>query len=143
MTTPYSTTKQISIKASPSRVWEALISPEILRQYMFGTEVLSTWQKGSPVVYKGQWDGQPFEDKGIILENLPERLLKIDYFSVSSGLEDLPNNHSMITYKLTLHEDDSTTLAVTQNNHPTQTAADVAGENWEMTLFQIKTILEK
>ncbi len=143
MTTPYSITKQITIKTPPSLIWKALTSPEIVRLYMFGTEVESTWQKGSPVIYKGQWDGQPFEDKGIILEISPEKLLKVDYFSASSGLEDLPENHNMLTYKLVAEEDSQTTLVVTQDNYTSQTAADYAGEGWEMTLFQIKALVEK
>ncbi len=143
MTTSYSITKQITIKASPSQVWEALISPEIIRQYMFGTEVESTWQKGGSVIYKGQWDGHPFEDRGEILEISPEKFLKVDYFSASSGLEDLPANHNIITYELASKEDRYSTLVITQENNPSQSAADQVGENWEMTLFQIKTILEK
>lgn len=143
MTTPYTITKKITIKASPARVWEALTLPEIIEQYMFGTQVDATWQKGSTVIYRGQWEGQPFEDKGTVLQVVPARLLQVDYFSAVSGLEDLPENRSLITYQLTQQIDASTTLAVTHTNHLTQTAADVAGENWEMTLFQIKTLLEK
>lgn len=143
MTTPYSITKQITIKALPSQVWEALTSPEIIKQYMFGTEVESTWQKGSSIIYKGQWDGQPFEDIGLILGISPEKFLKVDYFSASSGLEDQPENHNVITYELVSKEDGHSTLVITQDNNPSQSAADHVGENWEMTLFQIKTILEK
>lgn len=142
MTTPFTTTKRIQINASTAKVWEALASPKIIKQYMFGTEVVSTWQKGDTVIYKGQWDGHPFEDKGTILEIQPEKVLQIAYFSASSGLEDSPETHSLITYVLAPHADGTTTLSVTQDNNPSQSAADFAGENWEMTLAQIKYLME-
>ena len=143
MTTSFSITKQITINASTGRVWEALTTPEIVKQYMFGTEVVSTWQKGGPLVYKGQWDGQPFEDRGTILEIMPQKLLKATYFSAASGLEDKPENHNLVTYEIIPEEGGLTVLSITQDNNPSQSAADYAGENWEMTLNQIKYLLEK
>ena len=139
----YSTQKHITINAPTYRVWEALASPKIIKQYMFGTEVVSTWHKGDSVIYKGQWDGQPFEDKGTILEISPEKILKFSFFSTSSGLEDRPENRSLITYEIIPEVDGRTTLSITQENNPSQSAADFAGENWEMTLHQIKHLLER
>ena len=76
MINTFSTTKRVTIGSSPTRVWEALTRPDIVKQYMFGTEVVSNWQKGGSLIYKGHWDGQPFEDKGTILEIEPGKLLK-------------------------------------------------------------------
>jgi uncharacterized protein YndB with AHSA1/START domain len=134
--------KHIKISAPTDKVWEALASPKIIKQYMFGAEVVSTWHKGDSVIYKGEWDGQPFEDKGTILEILPEKILQLSFFSASSGLEDCPENRSLITYEIVPEDDGHTTLSITQENNPSQSAADFAGENWEMTLNQIKFILE-
>lgn len=142
MITSFSATRRITIIASAARVWAALTTPEIIKQYMLGTEVVSNWQKGSPLVYKGQWDGQPFEDKGVVLEIAPEKLLKTSFYSALSGLADRPENFSTITYELNAEADGRTTLTVTQDNQPTQAAADQAGGNWEMTLGQIKQLLE-
>lgn len=110
---------------------------------MFGTQVVSTWKKGDTVIYKGQWDGQPFEDRGTILVVEPSKTLQFSFFSASSGLEDRPENYSLITYEIKLKDDSSTTLLVTQDNNPTQEAADLAAASWEMTLKQIKGILEQ
>ncbi len=138
----FSTQKHITISAPTDMVWEALASPKIIKQYMFGTEVVSTWHKGDSVIYKGEWDGQPFEDRGTILDILPGKILKLSFFSASSGLEDCPENHSLITYEIIPETDGRTTLSITQENNPSQSAADFAGENWEMTLNQIKHLLE-
>ena len=142
MNKSFSTQKHITISAPTYKVWEALASPKIIKQYMFGTEVVSTWHKGDSVIYKGQWDGQPFEDKGTILEISPGKVLKLSFFSASSGLEDCPENRSLITYEIIPEIDGRTTLSITQENNPSQSAADFAGENGEMTLNQIKHLLE-
>jgi len=134
--------KHISISASTDKVWEALASPQIIKQYMFGAEVISTWQKGDTVIYRGQWDGHPFEDKGTILEIDPGKILQLSFFSASSGMEDRPENYNLITYEIIPEADGHTTLSITQENNPSQSAADFARENWEMTLNQIKHLLE-
>ena len=40
----------ITIDAPVERVWDALVNPGIIKQYMFGTEVFSDWEEGSPIV---------------------------------------------------------------------------------------------
>ena len=48
----------ITINAPVERVWDALVNPGIIKQYMFGTEVVSDWEEGSPIVWKGEWQGK-------------------------------------------------------------------------------------
>jgi hypothetical protein len=43
------------INVRVSRVWDALIDPDVLKQYLFGTNVISNWKEGSPIVRKGEW----------------------------------------------------------------------------------------
>lgn len=135
-------TKSIIINTSPDKVWEALTKPELVKQYMFGAEVVSDWQKGSSLTYKGMWEGKPYEDKGTILEIEPQKLLKATYFSALSGLEDKPENYNTVAYELST-EAESTKLTVTQDNNPSQEAADKAAENWGMTLSAVRELLEK
>jgi len=45
----------ITIKVQVSKVWEALVNPDLVKQYMFGTTVVSDWNEGSPIVWKGEW----------------------------------------------------------------------------------------
>lgn len=56
-----------TINAPASKVWEALIDPDLIKQYLYGTEVTSDWKVGSPITYKGEWQGKAYEDKGQIL----------------------------------------------------------------------------
>ena len=57
----------ITVDAPLAKVWDAFVNPNIIRQYMFGTNAVSDWKEGSPIVWKGEWQGKRSEDKGIIL----------------------------------------------------------------------------
>jgi hypothetical protein len=54
----------VVIEAPISVVWDALTKPELIKRYMFGTNVVADWQVGSPIVCKGEWQGKTYEDKG-------------------------------------------------------------------------------
>ena len=62
------------IRASPEKVWDALLQPEFTRQYWFGVAMQSEWKKGAPwqLVYA---DGR-VSDTGEVLEiEKPKRLV--------------------------------------------------------------------
>jgi uncharacterized protein YndB with AHSA1/START domain len=40
-----------TINAPKVRVWNAFLDPATIEQYMFGTNVVSDWRKGSPSVW--------------------------------------------------------------------------------------------
>ena len=80
----------ITINASSTKIWNALVNPEAIKQYMFGTNVVSDWHAGSPIVWKGEWQGKPYEDKGKILQFEPEQTIQYSHFSPLSGLPDEP-----------------------------------------------------
>ena len=65
----------IEINASHSKVWKALTTPELIKKYLFGTETITDWKIGSPIIFKGEWEGRKYEDKGIILDIKKEKLL--------------------------------------------------------------------
>lgn len=137
-----SATTSISIHASAAKVWDALTNPEIVRQYLFGTEVSSDWQVGSPITYKGMWKDTPYEDKGTIVEIIPNKLLKTTYWSAFSEREDVPENYLLVSYQLA-EADGETTLSITTENQPSQADADDANKNWGYVLGMMKDLLEK
>jgi uncharacterized protein YndB with AHSA1/START domain len=100
MKNSYIAKASINIKCSPTKIWEALTNPELIKQYFFGTEVTTNWIVGSPITYKGVWNGQPYEDKGLILEIVPDKTLLSSYWSSMAGLEDVPENYKTVKYEL-------------------------------------------
>jgi uncharacterized protein YndB with AHSA1/START domain len=134
-------TKSINIAATPQRVWEALTDPAQVKQYMFGADVVTDWKMGSSIVFRGMWEGKPFEDKGTILEIDPPRVLRSTYFSPLSGKPDLPENYAEVAYVLAADRG-TTTLTVTQSNLAEEGDKAQAEGNWAMTLETMKAMIE-
>ena len=135
MSKDFTAKSTIEINAPVSKVWEALVNPELVRQYLFGTEVDTDWKVGT-------WEGKPFEDKGTILEIEPEALLVSTYWSAFSGLPDSPEYYQTVRYELNPDGNTRTLMTVTQDN--IQSEADVSRyeQNWNMTLEAIKKVVE-
>jgi uncharacterized protein YndB with AHSA1/START domain len=131
----------ITINASTSKVWDALTKPEIIKQYLFGTQVTTDWQVGSPITYKGSWQGKAYEDKGRVLQIEPGKLLVSTFWSSLSGLPDIPENYKTVRYELTA-EGNGTRLTITQDNNASQEDADHSVQNWKKVLDGIKKLLE-
>ena len=130
-----------TIHAPVSKVWQALINPEIIKQYMFNTDVISDWKVGSPIVYRGEWEGKPFEDKGKVLKVEPEKSLVSTHWSPLSGVPDTPENHHTVAYTLS-EKGDSTEVTITQDNNATEEEKAHSEENWRMILDSMKKLLE-
>jgi uncharacterized protein YndB with AHSA1/START domain len=141
MATGLMLTVTIEINASIKKVWDALVNPEIIKQYLFGTETVTDWKVGSPIIFQGVYEGVAYKDKGTILELIPEKKLKYDYWSSFSKLEDIPENYQQISFEL-LNKNGKSILSLTQENFPDQTAKEHSEANWRMVLDQIKKIVE-
>ena len=133
---------RMEIAAPAAAVWKALTSAEMIKKYMFGTEATSDWKVGSPITYKGVWEGKSYEDKGTILELVPNQLLKSTYWSGMSGLEDKPENYNTVTYSLS-EKNGLTTLSLTQDNNATKESATHSESNWKKVLEGLKALVAK
>jgi uncharacterized protein YndB with AHSA1/START domain len=130
-----------TINAPVSKVWQALVNPELIKQYLFNTDVISDWKVGSPITYKGEWQGKTFEDKGEILEIEPEKILKSTHWSPLSGVPDGPENYHTVTYTLS-GKGDSTEVMITQDNNATEDEKAHSEKNWQTVLKGMKDLLE-
>jgi uncharacterized protein YndB with AHSA1/START domain len=131
----------VTIKARSAQVWDALVNPEALRQYMFGANVVSDWREGSPIIWKGEWQGKPYEDKGVVLQSKPGRTIQYSHFSPLSGLPDEPENYHTVTIELS-GEGNQTGVSLAQDNNLTEQERDHSEKNWEMMLTALKKFLE-
>ena len=132
----------ISINASSEKVWDALVNPEAIKQYMFGTNVVSDWHEGSPIVWKGEWQGKSYEDKGVILQFKPGRTIRYSHFSPLSGLPDKPENYHTVTIEL-LANGNQTPVSLAQDNNATEEDRAHSEKNWGMMLAALKKFLEQ
>ena len=131
-----------TINASIDKVWEALVNPEEIRKYMFGATVISDWKPGSKIIWKGEWNGHSFEDKGQILEIKPPTKLQYTHFSPLAGKPDARENYHTVTIELEEHAG-KTLVSLFQDNNDTIQAKEHAEQNWKKMLNELKNLLEK
>ena len=139
--TNYLATAETDISASPARVWDVLTDPDQLKEIWFGADVKTDWQPGSPVTWRGEWEGKAYEDKGEVLEAEPGRLLKLTHYSPLSGQPDVPENYHTLTYELDEHGK-ATHLKLTQDNNSTQEEAEHSKGMWDMLVAKVKEAAE-
>lgn len=131
----------ITINAPVSKVWKAITTPKLIKKYLFGTDVTSDWKEGSPISYKGEYEGKAYEDKGQILKLEKEKIFQSTYWSSMSGKEDKPENYATVTYKLS-EKDGKTRVALSQDNVDNEKGKEQSLENWKMTLKKLKEVVE-
>lgn len=134
-------TAETDISASPARVWAALTDPEQIKRYMFGSQVETDWRPGSPIVWKGTYEGKEYEDKGEILEIEPERRMKVTHFSPLSGQPDRPENYHTLTYDLQ-ERGGATHVRLSQDNNASEEEAEHSEGMWKMLLDGLKETVE-
>ncbi|HZV69094.1 MAG TPA: SRPBCC family protein [Saprospiraceae bacterium] len=133
--------KSIIINASKSKIWQALTDPANIKKYLVGTEAISEWKTGSDIIFQGEWNGQSYRDKGHILDIHEENLLSYDYWSAFSGMPDVPDNYSIVTFTLK-DEDEGIRITVRQQGFANEESRQHSDDNWEEVLKKIKEIAD-
>ncbi len=139
----YSTSTSITVNAPRSAVWDAIVNPDAVREYFFGTNQDTDWKVGSPIYFRGEWEGKTYEDKGEVLEFNPEDSLSYTYWSSMSGDADAPENYQTVRYVLEDEGDSATKLTIEQSGVSSQEKADHSAENWNGVLKALKEYVEK
>ncbi len=141
MNNTFISTASTTVHAPAAKVWDALTNPDLIKQYLLGTQVTCDWQVGSPIIYQGEWQGKPYQDKGEIVQIEPEKLLVSTFWSSLSGLPDVPENYKTIRYEMAEAGEDIK-LTLTQDNNTTREAAHHSDEFWNKALDILKTLVE-
>jgi len=134
--------QSININVPISKVWDALINPKLIKQYMFDTDAVSDWKEGSPLIFKGEWKGKKYDDKGIILKMEPNRIFQYSHFSPVSGVPDVPENYHIVTIELE-GKGEQTKLTLCQDNNKDEETNKHSEKMWGSMLEALKKLLEK
>ena len=131
----------LDISAAPDQVWQALIDPDLVKQYFFGTILEGDWLEGGTIYFRGKWEGQAYEDKGIIQIFNPPRRLDYIYWSSWSGTEDKLENYLPLSYRLD-RTAEGTRLTVEQGGFTDPDRKQHSIDNWNMILKGMKELVE-
>ncbi len=132
----------IAINAGKREVWDALVNPSAIKHYMFGADVESGWREGSEIIWKGEFNGKKYEDKGVILKIEPERELQYTHFSPMSGKPDKPENYHTVTIYLA-DGADKTEVSLIQGNNDDEESRLESEKNWNEMLEGLKKYVEE
>jgi uncharacterized protein YndB with AHSA1/START domain len=138
----------VDINAPRSEVWRSLTDPEKIKEYYLGAEVQTDWRVGSPITFKGEWDGNAYEDKGEILEAESERKLTYSHYSPRGGKPDTPENYHVVAITLD-DQNGGTHVTLHQSNlRGGATDEDRANredyeKNWKQMLDGLKKTTER
>jgi uncharacterized protein YndB with AHSA1/START domain len=115
MNPDYVITRTLLLHAKPDQIWQALTTPELIKQYFFNYDVTSHWVKGGPISWTGKRKGIDVIEKGSIISFIRNEQFKFTMLDVSSGLEDIATNYLHVTFDL-LKKYDKMELSLTIEN---------------------------
>lgn len=136
-----SLTVETRVRTRIQEAWNLLVDPARLGTLYWGSTVESDFAPGRPIIWKGTWEGNPFEDRGTILQVTPPTLLRYSHWAPSSG-PDVPENRSILTWRLAA-EGDSVHVTFTHENIATQAMKEHSEPMWIQLLARMKELLEK
>jgi uncharacterized protein YndB with AHSA1/START domain len=138
----------VKFKSDAKIVWDLVINPEMTKQYMFGCEVLSDWQVGNSIIWKGKTeDGKEvIYVKGSILEFEEGRKTTFSMFDPNMGIADIPTNYVNLTYEV-IPKDSGCDLVITQGDFQSTDNAEKRFEEskqgWQMVIPTMKKLLNE
>lgn len=150
MNQPLLVKNDIVINATTSKVWNALTNPQETKKYMFGCETVSDWKEGSPLLWRGTYEGREMVFvKGTIVRISPYHELAYTTIDPNNpNMPDIPENYLTVTYlledvhgqtHLTVSQGDYTAVADGQKRYDEAMAAG----GWSTILEAIKKQVEE
>ncbi|RYY53006.1 MAG: ATPase [Chitinophagaceae bacterium] len=131
----------ILINAPAARVWTAITEPASVKQWQFGSDVITDWKPGSSIRFRTEWIDTVFEQWGEIIEVIPRELLRYSLYAPGPGREDKPEFYFIMNY--ILHEEGAATRLeiVQEDNRPGAIQEDPQGEE-NPILAGLKSLVE-
>ena len=48
----------VRIKAEPKKVWDALTNPELVKEWQYGSDLITDWVIGNDIKFETKWEGK-------------------------------------------------------------------------------------
>jgi uncharacterized protein YndB with AHSA1/START domain len=131
----------IVLNAPVDKVWNALTQPEFVKQWQYGSDLITDWKVGNEIRFRNEWEGQVFEQWGSVLEVVPNQKIKYSLFFPRPGLEDKPENYFIMSYVLSADNQKTKLEIIQEDNRPGAVQEEPQGE--ENPILQgLKAIIE-
>lgn len=134
-----------TIHADAKRVWQTLTSQKDWKKFFLGANVETDWHVGSPIVFRGEFKGKTYEDKGEVRSVVPNEKLAFTHFSAMSGDEDKEENYHLVAITLAPKGGD-TAVTLTQDNQNGKPVGEKARsefeKNWSTVLEGLRKLVE-
>jgi len=118
----------IKINASRQKVWDTITKAELVKLWQYGSDLLTSWEIGSDIKFRTEWDGKVFEQWGKVLEVRPNELVKYSLFAPGPDLEDKPENYFLMSYVLTQQDGQTQLEIIQEDNRPNAVQEKPQGE---------------
>ena len=139
----YIVKKSIDINAEPAQVWDALTNPEKTKKYFFNAKVISRWEEGSKITFKGKlFFFIKYEMTGKILAIESEKLLK---YTLKNGSDKENKSFSTVTDELS-YVNGVTTVSITDDvgqGEDAEKRLKRSEKGWDKILKGLKKLVEE
>ncbi|HEY9593974.1 MAG TPA: SRPBCC domain-containing protein [Spirochaetia bacterium] len=139
-TTTLSISVATDVNASPEAVWAVLTDPAKLGKIFWDCTVEGGFAVGSTLVWKGEWAGKPFEDRGRVLKSEPRKLLQVAHWTVSTASTP-ESNPNVLTWKLG-KTSTGTRVTFLHENILTKEMKEHSEPMWRQLLERLKETVE-
>ena len=129
------------LNASIEEVWNALTKPDLVKQWQYGSELITDWKTGNEIRFRNEWEGQVFEQWGSILEIVPNQKIKYSLFFPRPELEDKPENYFIMSYILSEENNKVKLQIIQEDNRPGAVQEEPQGDE-NPILQSLKTLVE-
>jgi hypothetical protein len=131
----------IKLNAPINRIWDVLTKPELVKQWQYGSDLITDWKVDSEIRFKTEWEGQIFEQWGKILEVVPQKLIRYSLFAPRPDLEDKPENYFVMNYILS-EEKNCIRLDIIQEDNRQGAVQEAPQGEENPVLSALKTLIE-
>ena len=131
---------QTDVATTPERLWAALTTGDLTRQYWFDRRIESSWVEGEPVrFYDGASD--VVTDSGTVLEAVPHRTLSYSFRQELGG--DDPGPVTRVTFTLTPLEDGRVRLLLVHDQLGAPEDVDAWRHGWSPILTNLQEFVQR
>ena len=131
----------VTINAAKHKIWDILTKPEFVKLWQYGSELQTTWEVGTTIKFRTEWEDKVFEQWGTIIEFKPAEKLSYSLFAPRIDLEDKPENYFIMNYVLTEINGKIKLEIIQEDNRPNAVQEEQQGEE-NPVLKSLKEIAE-